>query len=143
MPREYGTPQEWMDYARADLALAAIPLPAGVRYQQLCCHAQQAAEKALKAVLIHREIEFPRTHAIAALLDMLPEDLPRTDELRRATKLTGYATFLKYPVEDATLTEERWRELVGLARAVVEWAEDATSAPPPSEQGSARSSGLD
>lgn len=36
-------------------------------------HAQQAVEKALKAVLAARSVEFPRTHNLAQLLDLLRE----------------------------------------------------------------------
>jgi HEPN domain-containing protein len=45
-------PARWLKNARADLALASITLPEGVQYEQLCFHAQQAAEKGLKAVLL-------------------------------------------------------------------------------------------
>lgn len=36
-------------------------------------HAQQAVEKALKAVLSHHQISFRRTHDIAELLDLLAD----------------------------------------------------------------------
>lgn len=45
-----GSPAEWLARARGDLALARVPLPAGGFYEDLCFHAQQAAEKAIKAV---------------------------------------------------------------------------------------------
>lgn len=127
MPPEYGSPEEWMEYAKADLALASVPLPQGARYEQLCFHAQQAAEKALKAVLVHRGVEFPRTHSIAALLDLLPEDMPGPSELRKAAALTGYASFLRYPVGDPGVTEDRYRGAVRLAQAVVAWGEGVVS----------------
>jgi HEPN domain-containing protein len=37
-------------HARSDLTFARLPLPEGAFYEGLCFHAQQAAEKALKAV---------------------------------------------------------------------------------------------
>jgi hypothetical protein len=42
-----------MDRAKGDLALARAPLPEGGFYEDLCFHAQQAAEKALKSVYLH------------------------------------------------------------------------------------------
>ncbi|MEJ5376514.1 MAG: HEPN domain-containing protein [bacterium] len=45
-----GSPAEWLMLARADLALAKAPLPPGAVYEDLCFHAQQAAEKALKGM---------------------------------------------------------------------------------------------
>jgi len=53
MRREGNTntiPRRWLENARADLALARSPLPLGGLYEHLCFHAQQAAEKSLKAV---------------------------------------------------------------------------------------------
>ena len=43
---------QWMASARSDLAIAGITLPPEAMYEQLCFHAQQAAEKALKALLL-------------------------------------------------------------------------------------------
>jgi len=45
-----GSPQEWLSRAKGDLAMARVPLPEGVFYEDLCFHAQQAAEKAFKGV---------------------------------------------------------------------------------------------
>ena len=53
-PISPGSSEDWLRYAKADLALAQVPLPAGGLYELLCFHAQQAAEKSLKAVLMRR-----------------------------------------------------------------------------------------
>ena len=45
-----GSAADWLARAKSDLAIAKAPLPEGVNYEDLCFHAQQAAEKALKAV---------------------------------------------------------------------------------------------
>jgi HEPN domain-containing protein len=37
----------------------------------MCFHTQQAAEKAIKALLINRHVEFPYIHDIAQLLTLL------------------------------------------------------------------------
>ncbi|HVT02768.1 MAG TPA: HEPN domain-containing protein [Thermoanaerobaculia bacterium] len=53
MPRDRATPgsaEDWLARARSDLAIARSPLPEGAFLEDLCFHAQQAAEKALKAV---------------------------------------------------------------------------------------------
>jgi len=51
-------PRAWLKIAREDLALSKASVP-GVSFGPLCYHAQQAAEKAVKAVLIARSIPFP------------------------------------------------------------------------------------
>ncbi len=48
----------------------------GVYLEDLCFHAQQAAEKAIKALLIDRDIEFPYIHDIAGLFALLSPTKP-------------------------------------------------------------------
>lgn len=63
-----------------------------------CFHAQQYAEKMIKARLIELGLEIERTHNLLFLLD----DLPDTPKLERAreycTILTGYEARTRYPV---------------------------------------------
>ena len=68
-------PMKWIEVAKADLAIAGMPLPPGGMYEQLCFHAQQAAEKSIKAVLLHQGIEFPFTHNLQLLLYLLPPNI--------------------------------------------------------------------
>lgn len=53
-------PQEWLNRARSNLSQArgGINLP-HVYLEDLCFQAQQAAEKALKAILLALEVQFP------------------------------------------------------------------------------------
>nr|VFK17262.1 MAG: HEPN domain-containing protein [Candidatus Kentron sp. LPFa]VFK32509.1 MAG: HEPN domain-containing protein [Candidatus Kentron sp. LPFa] len=61
---EPGSPGEWLSYAKSDLALARTDGSPDIMPQMLCFHAQQAAEKALKAVLLAVEIPISRTRTI-------------------------------------------------------------------------------
>jgi hypothetical protein len=63
MPPEYRDPTdpaEWLRRARSNLARARADrhLP-DVLYEDLCFDAQQAVEKALKALVVHRKVAFP------------------------------------------------------------------------------------
>ncbi len=49
-------PRDWMNRARSNLAKAKTRT-ADVYWEDLCFDAQQAAEKATKAVLIHRSVQ--------------------------------------------------------------------------------------
>ena len=53
--------REWINRARSSLALAQNRIPSAY-LEDLCFQAQQAAEKALKAVLVSKNIEFPYVH---------------------------------------------------------------------------------
>jgi len=64
-----GSPEEWMSHAKSDLHLARLAASdESILLEQICYHTQQAAEKAIKAVLLFREIEFPLIHGIEELL---------------------------------------------------------------------------
>jgi HEPN domain-containing protein len=63
-------PREWLNRARSNLALARSET-VGVCLEDLCFEAQQAAEKAVKAVFVHHAITFPYTHDLQDLLDLL------------------------------------------------------------------------
>ena len=60
-------PREWLNRARSNLALAKNRVP-DVYLEDLCFEAQQAAEKAIKALMIRREIEYPYMHDLAHLV---------------------------------------------------------------------------
>jgi HEPN domain len=52
--------------------------------------AQQAAKKSIKAVLVHRKIDFPKTHNIRALLELVdPTGSQISKEIWQAINLTS------------------------------------------------------
>ncbi|MDA8199249.1 MAG: HEPN domain-containing protein [Thermaerobacter sp.] len=54
-----------------------------------CSHAEQAAEKALKALYVARSVYFPFVHALGHVMDGLLDAYPGLEELRvAATTLT-------------------------------------------------------
>ena len=75
--RDSGDPGEWLRHARSNLSRCRADrrLP-DVLFEDLCFDAQQAAEKALKAVLISGGKRFPRTHDLAELLAPPLEGVP-------------------------------------------------------------------
>jgi HEPN domain-containing protein len=126
MPHEgsrAGSAEEWLRYARADLSLARVPLPDQAMYEQLCFHAQQSAEKALKAVLVYLRVDFPNTHNLGVLLDMISERQSIDVFLiTAATLLTVYAVAARYPGVDEPVRKEEYERAVRAAEDVVKWA---------------------
>jgi HEPN domain-containing protein len=119
-----GSPSDWLRRAHADLALAKAPLPSGALYEDLCFHAQQAAEKAIKAVYRARKHEFRYTHDLAELLDGLAKyGIAVPEEVREAVDLTGFAWHARYPGSAEPVSEAEYRSAVTLAETVVQWAE--------------------
>jgi HEPN domain-containing protein len=119
------SPQAWLQRARSDLALARAALEASsVLLEDACYHAQQCAEKALKALLVQRKVNFPRTHVLEALVDLLVVagvDLPA--EVDEAFTLTQYAVQTRYPGEWEPVTDEEARSVLETAAQVLAWVE--------------------
>ena len=117
-------PREWLNRAKSNLALAKNRVP-GAYLEDLCFEAQQAAEKAVKAVMLKRNIEYPYVHDLARLLSLLEETgemLP--DEVRKAEELTPYATITRYPGTTRPATVQEYEKAVEIAEAVIQWTEE-------------------
>ncbi len=87
----------WLGNAATDLALAT---DISQRYpSRACFHAQQAAEMAMKGVLIALADDHPRTHVAEGLLrelEELGEKVP-DDVVRSANRLDLFYTGSRYP----------------------------------------------
>jgi HEPN domain-containing protein len=92
-------------------------------YDPVGFHAQQAAEKYLKALLTRHGIQPPRTHNIGELLALAEATTPGIQaELRVAETLTLYGVEVRYPGERPDLGRDQGAEAIRLAdhvRAVV------------------------
>ena len=117
-------PQEWLNRARGSLARARLIVPGGY-IEDACTDAHQAAEKALKALLLQLRGGFPRTHSIEALVELIgAEGVDVPERVGSAGRLTVYAT-ARYPWPDEPVTAEEHAELLVIATDVVEWVEHA------------------
>jgi HEPN domain-containing protein len=65
--------ERWLRFAQEDLRMAELALRDGI-YNQVCFHAQQCAEKAIKGLLAFQDVAPPRTHRIADLLSLVKND---------------------------------------------------------------------
>jgi len=111
---------EWLHKADDDLGLAEHLLGESSLYPDaIAFHCQQAAEKYLKALLVWREIPFPKTHDIKALLNLIETaDATVAESLQDAVVLTSYGVEIRYPGDRPDATPEDAREAVELARKV-------------------------
>jgi HEPN domain-containing protein len=112
--------------AREDLAAAeALRDAEGVSAAKTGFSAQQAVEKALKAVLAMEDDEYPFTHNLTLLMQLCEDaghPVPR--ELAEADRLTPYAVAIRYglanPESVAPDQAVRW------AAAAIEWTAGLT-----------------
>ena len=122
--RHPSSPQEWILHARSDLKLASLGSSEDVLPEQICFHAQQAVEKALKSALLAANVDFPFTHDLEELLDIIDQagiDMPH--ELKEVGALTPYAVESRYPGYWGEISVNDVSSAVSLAEKTVAWAE--------------------
>jgi len=118
----------WLRQAHSDLAMAAYASEGGF-HAQACYHCSQAAEKALKALLLALDQEPERTHSIERLLGALELLGIETGPLRQLPlkPLQRMTTASRYPDGDEVpvdLFDARDGALaLKVARAVVDFAD--------------------
>ena len=128
--RDPTDPREWLRRAKSNLARARAPRPSPeVLYEDLCFDAQQAAEKAIKALLVQRSVDFPKTHDLAKLLTLVAEaGVAVAEDIRAAAVLTPFAAGGRYPRQWVDVTHSEYADAVRLAERVVLWAESVITA---------------
>lgn len=113
---------QWLSLADEDLKLASYALGLGAQspYRLIAYHAQQCAEKYLKAFLVYHKVDFPYTHNIRRLLEFCAELTTWPQKLTNAEELTPYAITARYPGEDEQVTEAEAKRAIELAQQVKE-----------------------
>ena len=117
---------EWLRRAKSNLARAkAGKINADVILEDLCFDAQQAAEKALKALCLFHGIAFSHTHNIGELLTLLnANDCIVPTELDGVDALTEYAVTTRYPGDWDPVDKEEYQEALALAEKVFAWVSE-------------------
>jgi len=89
---------EWVKKADLDFRTVVRLAPEPAFRDIVVFHAQQAAEKYLKALLTKRQLEFPKTHEIRRLLELLSEsDHEVVEALADAKWLDPFGVLIRYP----------------------------------------------
>lgn len=120
---------ELLRIATGDLESAKVLRAATTgRRENVLFLAQQAIEKALKALLCARGIAVPLVHELAVVLDRFPQDapVPRADEM---VDLTQFATIRRYEEGKATWTEEEIEAVLQLASETLDWVRQQIPTP--------------
>jgi len=116
---------EWIDKAEGDFStmMRESRVRKNPNYDAVCFHAQQCAEKYLKACLCESGIAFGKIHDLVALLDKVIVVEPLWESFRESLAyISGYAVSLRYPgeiadYEAAVDARQRCRAFRGSARA--------------------------
>lgn len=108
--------RRWLRYAADDLQVAEILLEQSGVPRTSCFHAQQCAEKSIKAIFVFLQVDFPFTHELNRLRDLLPEGWA-VKEKADLGELSAWAVEPRYPGD---VVEATWQD----AEAAVEQARD-------------------
>jgi len=123
--RALDDPAEWLNRAKSNLQRAKADIRlAGIYLEDLCFDAQQAAEKAIKAVLLHLEVRFRHVHDLGQLLTLIQEQgesLPA--RVKEAPRLTRFAVEARYPGLAEPVSRDEYERATEIAEAVIKWAE--------------------
>ena len=123
----------WLELAALDLNVAKhlfdtyYPRPIEI----ICYHCQQAAEKAVKAIIISLGSPggFPKKHDISFLLSQIKSYVTIEEKYYDyADTLTPYGTAVRYPHE-LRLDERHAQKAIQYALEIIEWAKRILSKP--------------
>jgi len=108
---------QWIARAEEDLGVAQYLLAERLPYYSaIGFHAQQAAEKFVKAFLVAHQVEFPKIHDLGRLLDLVASvDVGLVEDLAGAVQLTDYGVDVRYPGDLPQLTATDAEEAVDCA----------------------------
>lgn len=129
MPADPSNPLAWMQRAYSNLRLAEKGLGKDIMLEDLCFNAQQAVEKALKAICLYKGQDFPKTHSVTRLIDLVESaGVAIPQQIKAADFLTQYAVETRYPGPVEDITFEEYQEALQIASRVVFWAETVIAA---------------
>lgn len=120
--------KQWIELAKMDYGVAKhlfqtyYPKP----YEIICYHCQQAAEKAIKAVIISGGAQggLPKLHDLSFLLNQIKNKIEIEEKYYDyADALTPYGVSIRYPNE-LFLEERHVTEALRMAEEIVKWANE-------------------
>ena len=106
-----------------ELALEKLLDDRDIEDDLLGFHAQQAAEKMLKAVLAARGVDYPKTHNLRVLIELLSaEGIRLPEKLAEIDRLTQFGTTFRYDSISIADGRDRaiWLGWIQALRAFVE-----------------------
>ncbi|MBM3473868.1 MAG: HEPN domain-containing protein [Armatimonadetes bacterium] len=114
--------REWVAEAEEDFRVAEHLLQTSPHFgKAIGFHAQQAAEKYLKAYLTWHQVEFPKVHDLREILHLVArQDAALSESLRDARLLTPFAVRSRYPGLTSPDLPRGARSALGIAGQVRE-----------------------
>lgn len=109
----------WLAFARGDLDSATALLGTRTPNRNVGYLAQQAAEKALKAVILLDNAPFEMTHDLTAVATQLPADFQSPVDIAGLAWLADLETSARYPDEGDMITGDDARRAAAMTEAIL------------------------
>jgi HEPN domain-containing protein len=120
-PLEYtATVRQWVEKAEHNLKNAehTLKMQEDCPFDTVCFHTQQCAEKYLKALLVLKGVEFPKTHDLRLLLQRIPSYMVLGLDFNEVLQLNRYTVEARYPGDWEPIGRKEAEGAVTIARKV-------------------------
>jgi len=110
----------WIRKAESDLKAAehTLTLKEGCPFDVVCFHAQQCAEKYLKALLVSRSLDFPKTHDLRLLMQRIPAEIDLKLQIEKVVSLNRYTIEARYPGDWEPFNRKEAEKAAAIARKI-------------------------
>ena len=122
LPEIIAEVMRWVEKAENDFRNAeyVLTMQENCPYDTVTYHCQQCAEKYLKANLIYRSVDFPRTHDLVVLFNLLQEVEPLNIHIQDVQPLNRYSIESRYPGDWEPVDEKEAKSAFGMVRVIRE-----------------------
>ena len=119
-PENLQVVHQWIEKAEHDLKNAehTLTLEEDCPFDTICFHAQQCTEKYLKALLVSQSLDFPKTHDLRVLIQLVLSRLSLTLDMAELLKLNRYSIESRYPGDWDPIARSEAEEAVSIAQRV-------------------------
>ncbi|OIP64760.1 MAG: hypothetical protein COW52_05155 [Nitrospirae bacterium CG17_big_fil_post_rev_8_21_14_2_50_50_9] len=110
----------WIEKAENDFRNAehTLTLEVDCPFDTVCFHAQQCAEKYLKALLVSLSVDFPKTHDLRLLMQRVAGKITLDIEISDVLVLNRYSIEARYPGDWEPIDRDEAEKAVAIARQI-------------------------
>lgn len=116
-PEQQKLVKQWIEKAEEDFRTAdyLLTLKEDCPLNPVCFHSQQCVEKYIRALLIYCSIQFPKSHDVVELVNLVPENHRPDLSIYDLAIINRYAVDTRYPGEWEIVTRQEAEESVRIA----------------------------
>jgi HEPN domain-containing protein len=92
------------------------------QFENAAFHVQQCVEKAIKAVLVNKEIPFTYVHDLGVFIEKIPRDIKQPPHKYELIALNEYSAIRRYLEGPTPVTKEELSNILDQAKSMLDWA---------------------